>query len=228
MKDTRSLETQSRSFDWEEIRRRIATAEAALVEIDQSTPEVMERIWARRAAQLAQVPPQEDEGEQMRLELVRLGCEIYGLEAQYVFDNRPLEQLTPVPRVPHWVAGVVNQRGRILSVVDLHRFFGLPAAGEDGGAGAQEGYDAVEGVPYLVVVETPDMEVVLLVDDVLAVETLPARRVQALTSVVRSIPVEYVQGVVERSNGKDAQTVVVLDLPALLSDERFIIHEEVV
>ena len=57
-------------------------------------PEVMREIWARRAARLAKVPEQEDEGEHIALVLIRLGQEIYGLEAQYVFDIRPLAQIT--------------------------------------------------------------------------------------------------------------------------------------
>ena len=228
MKNHHNSGLGTRSFDWQEIRQRIATTEAALAEMDQTTPEVMERVWARRATQLAQAPPQEDRGRQIVLELIRLGRETYGLEAQYVFDNWPLEQITPVPRVPDWVAGVVNLRGRILSVIDLRRFFGLPAAGENGDDDPAEGFRAVGEVPYLVVVETPGMEVALLVDDVLTVKALPARRMQAPTSAIRSIPAEYVQGVIERSNGYDAQTVVVLDLPALLADERLLVHEELV
>ena len=58
--------------------------------------------------------------------VIRLGREVYGLETDYVFDIRPLESITHVPRVPDWVAGVVNLRGRIISVLDLQRFLGLP------------------------------------------------------------------------------------------------------
>jgi purine-binding chemotaxis protein CheW len=228
MKNHHNSGLGTQSFDWQEIRQRIAIAEAALAEMDQTTPEVMERVWARRAAQLAQAPPQEDKGGQMVLELIRLGREIYGLEAQYVFDNWPLEQITPVPRVPDWVAGVVNLRGRILSVIDLRRYFGLPAVEESEDNEPAEDFRSVAEVPYLVVVETPDMEVALLVDDVLTVKALPTHRMQAPTSAIRGIPAEYVQGVIERSNGYDAQTVVVLDLPTLLADGRLIVHEELV
>ena len=76
------------------------------------------------------------------------------MEAQYVYDARPLERITPVPRAPGWMAGVVNVRGRIYSVLDLAHFLNLPAASNDNdegsylvvvqseavGAGAQSGY----------------------------------------------------------------------------------------
>lgn len=217
---------QERDFDWESAYQRIAAANAALTGLDETSPEVVQQIWARRAAQLAQVPAQEDEGEQIELVLVQLGREIHGLEAQYVHDLRPAEQITRVPRVPGWVAGVVNLRGRILSVIDLKRFFGLAQAEANGERKTTPG-------PDLVVIETPDMEVALLADDVLAVETLPARQVQDTTDTIWGVRPEYVRGVAERRSGDtptngEGSMLVVLDLPALLADERLIIHEEIV
>ncbi len=217
-----------RVFDWEDIRRRVGTINATGGEASAISPEEMREIWASRAARLARIPVEEDEGEQIKLLLVRLGREIYGLDAQYVFNIRLADLITHVPRVPDWVAGVINLRGRILSVVDLQRFFGLPPAEDDGEGDAE----FVAAMPYLVVVETPDMEVALLVDDVLTVTSLPTDRIQEVTGTVRGLRPEYVQGVMIRENddaGMEGSSVlVVLDLPALLSDERLIVHEEIV
>lgn len=224
--DENSLDNGLQSaFDWEGVRQRIAQANVALAGPDEIALEMVQQIWARRAARLAEIPVQEDEGEQIELVLVQLGREIYGLEAQYVFDIRPAEHITRVPRVPDWVAGVVNLRGRILSVVDLKRFFGLAHAEHNGDNGP--------ATPYLAVVETPDMELVLLVDEVLAVETLPASQMQDVADTIRGLPSEYVRGVAE-CRGEDIPTsgdgsmLVVLDLPVLLADKQLIIHEEII
>ncbi len=207
----------TRHFDWEDVRQRLAAVSAALAGLNEAPPEVRQRIWARRAAQLARVPVQEEEGEQIELVLVRLGREVYGLDAGFVLDIRPAGQITRVPRVPDWVAGVVNLRGRILSVLDLSRFFGLP---EEGDAG------------HLVVVETPEMEIALLVDDVLAVEALPASKIQEASDTLCSIRPEYVRGVAECQSvstpANGAGMLVVLNLPALLADKRLIVEEEIV
>ncbi len=218
---------QGRSFDWEAIRRRVAEASAALEESIEVSPEDLERVWAQRAADLAQVPVKEDAGTQVKLVLIQLGREIYGIDAQYVSYVRPTNQITSVPRVPEWVAGVVNLRGRILSVVELRRFFGLPSAD------IEEVDSASDDASYLVIVETPDMEIALLVDAVLTVESVPDGRIQDATGVVRGLRAEYVQGVVTHA-ASDADTGerdpmwVVLDLVALLADERLIVHEEIV
>jgi purine-binding chemotaxis protein CheW len=218
---------QGRSFDWEAIRRRVAEASAALEESIEISPEDLKKAWAQRAADLARVPVEEDTGKQVRLVLIRLGREIYGIDAQFVSYVRPTDQITYVPRVPEWVAGVVNLRGRILSVVELRRFFGLPSAE------IEEADSTGEEMSYMVVVETPGMEIALLVDDVLTVESVPAGRIRDATGVVRGLRPEYVQGVVthkvsDADVGERDSMWVVLDLVALLADERLIVHEEIV
>lgn len=233
MKDTQNLELKARNFDWEGVHQRIAATNAALTGLDETAPEEMQQIWARRAAQLAKAPIQQEEGEQIDLVMIQLGREIYGLEARYVYDIRPAEHITRVPRVPDWVAGVVNLRGRILSVVDLRRFFGLPRAETRDLAQAETSDErgATFGLD-LVVVETPDMEIALLADDALAVEALPASQVQEAADAIQGICPEYVRGVAKRQSGNLPTNgdglLVVLDLLALLADERLIIHKEIV
>ncbi len=230
MKSGRWHSERGRDLDWETIRQRIAELNAAMEETVEISPEEMQRIWARRAAELAQVPDEEDEGDQVRLVLIRLGREMYGLDAQYVYYVKPTEGITLVPRVPDWVAGVINMRGRILSVVDLRQFFGLPAASED-----DRNSDSLdEAMLQLVVVETPDMEIALLVDDVLTVESLPIGQMQDASGTVRGLRAEYVQGVIARQDPEaddgveGDRLVVILDLLAVLSDPRLIVHEEIV
>jgi purine-binding chemotaxis protein CheW len=195
--------------------------------------EALERIFAERAARLAQAPEEEERGEQITLLLIRLGREIYGLDARYVDRIEPVEHLTIVPRVPEWVAGVTNLRGRVLSVVDLARLFGLPAHAsyEDNGDDSK-GQEHTE--PYLVVVDSADMVLALKVDAVLAVERIPMSRVREAADTVRGLRSEYVLGVAEHReststlrDGKESM-ITVLNLPNLLADERLVIHEEIV
>jgi purine-binding chemotaxis protein CheW len=192
-------------------------------------PSREEQILSDRAARLAEHLEEEDAGEQMSLLLIRLGEELFGLDAQSVDRVQPVEQLTRVPRVPDWVRGVTNLRGRLLSVVDLVRFFGLPARLHSGGEGEQE-----PDKQYLVVVKTPEMELALLASDVLAVEDIPLSRFREAGAMVRGLRAEYVLGIAERSpdrvrtNGSRDDLIVALDLRALLQDARLIVHEEVV
>ena len=200
---------------------------------DQRGPSREEQILAERAARLAERLDEEDPGERMGLLLVRLGGELFGLDAQSVDRVQPVEQLTRVPRVPDWVRGVTNLRGRLLSVVDLVRFFGLPTRSLTGN-GDEQGLEAAEKQQYIVVIKTAEMELALLASDVLAVEDIPTGRLREAAAMVRGLRAEYVRGIAERSpdrvqaNGGSDDLIVVLDLPALLQDARLIVHEEVV
>ncbi len=220
---------EKRGFDWSLVRQQISEAGVALEASVEISREEIEEIWARRAEELAALPVEEDERGHIRLLLVRLGCEIYGIEAHHVFNVRAADQITAVPRTPAWVAGVINLRGRIFSVIDLRRYFNLP----EGDRVDQDGFDTGGVIPRIIVVETPDMEIALLVDEVLTVETLPMGDLQDATGTVRGLHPEYVQGVIARPNASDDQIqsssmLVVLDLVTLLADERLIIHEEIV
>ncbi len=57
-----------------------------------------------------------------------LAEEFYGLEILRVQEIVGLLPVTRVPRLPSFVAGVVNLRGRVIPVVDLRLAFGLPAS----------------------------------------------------------------------------------------------------
>ena len=61
------------------------------------------------------------------LELVvfRLGGESYGLRLHEVREIIMVGQITPVPRAPDFVDGVLNLRGEVMPVVDLRTRFGL-------------------------------------------------------------------------------------------------------
>jgi len=209
---------QKRAFDWDGVRGRIAAVSSALEGMESSDPATAERIWAQRAAQLAKPPQREEEGGQVELALIQLGREVYGIDVRRIVEIRPAVRITRVPRVPEWVTGVTNLRGRILSVLDLRHFFGLQPA---------ETKDEDRMTPFLdlVVVETPAMEVALLADDVLEIEPFPNSQIQEITETIRGVSSEYVQGVIER--GAETPMIVVLDLPALLADKRLIIEEEV-
>jgi len=194
------------------------------------SPGMIEETLARRAAKIAREIEEVEQGEQVMIVPIRLGSEVYGLDVRYVRDIRPLAYLTRVPRVPKWVAGVVNLHGRVFSVIDLLRFFGLAHVEKEDGEG--------ETTRYLVVVEIPEMEIALLSDEVLPIGNVPVKRIQDTTNTVLGIRKEYMRGIVvdemrsERTSTPDKYSnfnmLVILDLPVLLSDKQLLVQEEIV
>jgi purine-binding chemotaxis protein CheW len=179
----------------------------------------LEEIWARRAYELAQEPPAPATSQTINLLVFRLGKERYGIDVTGVREIYPLEQLTPVPRTPNFVAGVFSARGRILSVIDLSTFFDLPAVG-------------ISDETKIVVVsnnnlrsrhgQTPSREILemgILADEVADVITVFKEDIQPPLTTHTGVRADYMQGITN-------DLLVVLNLNALLSDKRLIIQEE--
>jgi purine-binding chemotaxis protein CheW len=66
-----------------------------------------------------------------QLIVFRLGDQEFGLPVEVVDEvARPPDRMTPVPRAPAFIDGVINLRGSVIPVVDLRRRFDLPGNGQ--------------------------------------------------------------------------------------------------
>jgi purine-binding chemotaxis protein CheW len=66
--------------------------------------------------------------EKQDLVVFRLGAERYAMKLEEVREVIMVGQITPVPRAPGFVEGVLNLRGEVMPVVDLRSRFGLERA----------------------------------------------------------------------------------------------------
>jgi purine-binding chemotaxis protein CheW len=171
------------------------------------SPAEVNRILQTRALALAQAPRGEEEGSTTQVVVFVLGDETYGIEAIHVENIYPLEGMTPIPCTPDFVVGVVNLRGRIFSVIDLHRFLGLDAVTVDEGS-------------QIIAVNVAGLEVGLLANDVRSVGALPLDKLEPALPTVTHGTAEYTRGVTP-------DMIVLLDLEAIMRDRRMVVHEEV-
>jgi purine-binding chemotaxis protein CheW len=69
--------------------------------------------------------------ESLQLVTFLVGSEEYGIDINAITEVvRPLK-ITPLPKMPAFVEGVINLRGVIIPVVDLRRRFELPTVKDD-------------------------------------------------------------------------------------------------
>ena len=136
-----------------------------------------------------------------------LAKETYGIPTDYVRDVQPLRQVTPVPCTPDFVVGVINIRGSIYSVIDIRSFFGVPA---------QE----ITAATKVIVVDTEELQVGILADDVSGAMSVPRDEINPPLAAQATIKEEYIEGVTN-------DMLIILNLEALMQDERIVIHEEV-
>jgi purine-binding chemotaxis protein CheW len=180
--------------------------------------DILNQIFIRRAALIAMPIEEEEKGEQIELVLFRIGKELYGLDVQSILDIHPCTSITPLPRVPQWIAGLTNIGGHILAVLDLQPFLGL--------ALPETQKEESPTTTYLIRISAQDIELALRVDEVLAIEVLPTSKIQEKTDVTRNLPPEFVRGVYDH-NSAERPLVLILNLAYLLADPRLVIQEEV-
>lgn len=170
-------------------------------------------VWQQRAAELAKPPQIEPEGTTLDLLTFVLNGEHYGVQVQHVREIYPLRQVTPVPRTPEFVVGVFSARGKLLSVIDLHAFLGLPKI--------------ERGKNSKIIVVTSQcqdssgqFEIGLLADEAEDVLTIYKDDLTPMISGQKEERAEYTLGVTP-------EMLVVLDLAALLQNKRLIVYEEI-
>jgi len=120
------------------------------------------------------------EGEE-QIVVFALGGEEYGIEINQVREIIRKREITPVPRQPPYVEGVINVRGTIIPVVNLKKRFGLVAD--------------PSMQPHTIIVESGDGLVGILVDSVSEVIRVPRDRIHKPPSVSMSVDSQYLRGI---------------------------------
>lgn len=177
----------------------------------------MERDWTHsvdkkailktRAKALAQ-EQKDREALEESMEIVEfiLAYERYGVETCYVREVYPLKELTPLPCTPPFVLGIINVRGRIVSVIDIKKFFDLPDKG-------------LTDLNKVIILHDSEMEFGVLADVVLGVRSVLVKEIQPSLPTLTGIREQYLKGVT-------AERLVILDAERLLSDNKMVVHEE--
>ncbi len=95
-------------------------------------PRRVEEIFERRAARLAGRPVARDSASQaLRVMVLRLGDERYGIETTDLAEVTPLAGCIPVPgSMPH-ILGVIQLRGELCAVASLCKLIGVEETGDD-------------------------------------------------------------------------------------------------
>jgi purine-binding chemotaxis protein CheW len=93
--------------------------------------DLVRRVLAEQGnedAAISEARAHEDVMTDEQFVIFRLGDQEFGLPVGAVDEiARPPRQVTPVPKAPAFIDGVMNLRGRVVPIVDLRRRFGLVA-----------------------------------------------------------------------------------------------------
>lgn len=164
-----------------------------------------QELLRARAVALAREPVSEQNTGMLDLTVFTLARETYGVESRLVGEVLGLTELIPVPGAPSFIAGVMNLRGMILTLLDIKIFFDLPKSG-------------LNDLHQVITVRDEGMQVGLLADTLVGMQTLPLSEVQSSLPTLTGRRADYLKGVTREG-------LVILDLEKLLRDPVLMVNQ---
>ncbi len=166
------------------------------------------RILKARTVALAEELVEDGaEGDQLEIVEFLLADERYAIESAYIGEVYPLKDLTPLPCTPSFVLGVINVRGKLLSIIDLRIFFEIANKG-------------LSDLNRVIVLQNGTMEFGILADAIIDARWIPRATLLPSLPTLTEIRAEYLMGVTH-------ERLIVLDGSKILSDRNLVVHDEV-
>jgi chemotaxis signal transduction protein len=136
-----------------------------------------------------------------------LGGETYAIEVSKTVETIKLNNLTPLPKTPAFILGLVNLRGRIIAVVNLKIFFELKSS-------------AIKDMNQIIVLRNKDFRFGILTDEVLGIGEV---NVDSLTEKFPTLDekrTKYLKGVTPDG-------LIFLDADKIANDPALVIETEI-
>lgn len=202
------MNERARAAGWQEVHTRLERARLAMESGGELPPEEIARILRDRARALA-TPPEAatPSAETIELLVFVLAGERFGIETDQVLEAASLREWISVPCTPAFVLGVINYRGRIVTVLDMRRLLDLPG-------------DGVAEDRKVIAVEAGGMTFGIMADTVAGVLSVPSRTVAPPPEALTGLRLVLTSGITE-------DLIPVLDLDALARTPEILVNDEV-
>ena len=139
---------------------------------------------------------------QMQWATFLLADELYGVDVMQVKEVLRLTEIAPVPGSAHYIMGILNLRGNVITVIDTRTLFGLQQT------------EATED-SRIVVIELEDQVVGMLVDQVAEVIYLRQSEIERAPNVGTDESTKFIQGV----SYHNEELIILLDLNRMIEDD---------
>jgi purine-binding chemotaxis protein CheW len=133
-------------------------------------------------------------GENTQLQLVtfQLGEELYGVDIMDVKEIVKVQDVRPIPNAPYYVEGIINLRGEIIPIIDLHKRFKIQSV---------ERSEDIEMEGGFIILNIDGSKIGIIIDKVERVVTVKGEDVKDPPQMLSGIGTEYIEGVVREETG---------------------------
>jgi len=135
--------------------------------------------------------------------------EKYAFDIKYVNEVFRYKKVTPLPCTPSFIIGIINFRGKILSVIDIRNFMGFTTDAKD-----------FNEVRQVIVVKVNDFEVGISVDNILGYYSISLEEIQKTVLTITNERKEFFIGLTNNST-------MLLDIKNIMLSEKIIVNDSV-
>ena len=141
-----------------------------------------------------------------------LGGERYALDIQLAREIVEMIPITPIPRAPAYISGVINLRGEITNIMNLNTLLGLP----------DQAIRSNQKIIVLVPEATGGNNVGIIVDDVSSVIQVTESDVDKIGEGFASETSSFVKGIIKMKKEDEGDTkknlIIWIDMEKVIKD----------
>ncbi len=139
------------------------------------------------------------EEDDIQVVAFNLGNEEYAVDILYVQEINRLLNITRVPRAGEHIEGVINLRGNIIPIINLHTRFNLSSSGS-------------EDDKRIIVFQFEDLKVGIIVDQVSEVLRIKQSEIEPASKVYGTVETDHIQGIAKVGD----RLMILLDLAKII------------
>lgn len=140
--------------------------------------------------------------QEVQLACFKVGAELYALDIMRIKEIIRPQKLTPVPKAPSFIEGVINLRGVVIPVADMRKRFDQPINKEN-------------RKNRIVICALAGKAIGLLVDEVTEVKRFSRKEVAPSPQFIKGPEADYFLGVARC----DDELIMLIDLEKVLSTD---------
>jgi purine-binding chemotaxis protein CheW len=140
----------------------------------------------------------------------KLNKELYGISIDSTREVIQLCEITGIPNAPLFVDGVINLRGEIIPIIDLHKRFNFPK---------QDYSEEEELLRSILIINVNELTIGIIIDKIHRVISIVEGDIQPPPSMIAGVGIEYIMGVVKLNEEID-------NLMILLNEKKLFSKEE--
>lgn len=182
------INIKSKNINWTDVYSKIKENEKQLMSDPDKEIQLKRKILKNRAKQISKEHEMAaDNQEKIQVLAFVIGSETYAVEIEYVTKVYMLKDLTPLPGVPDYIAGIINVRGSIVPVIDFKKLCNIESTGKI--------------VEKVIVLSADDSCFALMADEVMGLNDLRVNDIQHDLLTLTGSKAEYLKGITNHQWG---------------------------